>query len=472
MIWQFQRDFWSVFRRSNDNQNYLHSIDGLRSIASLLIILLHLVAIFTSFMLPYPNIQWQQYLMTSAFAFSSIMSFALEIFFMLSAFLLTYKLINQWNQNFTDVDTFLQKEYPISIIKRAFRFWPGILLATVIVFIFGEPLYPNSGYFFELFRHFNVWMFFQNYIDLEYWHFSSVPLWSVSIDMQAHVILPLLLYLLYSYRKSISIYKCLCILLLISIIRGIIVFNPTTMPVLSLAYRYPPLPLMAPNYVTGWLEKNYNLTVSPDFPGANPAKLFMHKMYLPLEARFGSFIIGAMLAIKLIQSSNHNNKPKTFKKYFFFSLICFHMLTLIQGPTPIAFPPPDLVLKIGIASSRQLFTIGQSFILFTALCPSTHPYHSPWIKKFLSLSIWIPISKLSYLVYLIHFRVAAELIFGGPFNFLKNYSITNAVLISLPIVLFVAQLISCIWYILAEKPIERLSHYYFEKKRLSKTYVK
>jgi peptidoglycan/LPS O-acetylase OafA/YrhL len=133
-------------------------------------------------------------------------------------------------------------------------------------------------------------------------------------------------------------------------------------------------------------------------------KLFMSKMYLPLEARFGSFIIGAMLAIKLLESTTHDNKPRKLKKYVFLVLICFQILTMIQRSNPSI--PPDLVLILAIASSRQLFAIGQAFILFTTLCPSSHPYHSPWIKKFLSLSIWIPISKLSYFVYLIHWRIA------------------------------------------------------------------
>jgi len=43
------------------------------------------------------------------------MSFGLEIFFMLSSFLLTYKLINQWNKNFPNVKFYLLKEYPLSI---------------------------------------------------------------------------------------------------------------------------------------------------------------------------------------------------------------------------------------------------------------------------------------------------------------------------------------------------------------------
>jgi peptidoglycan/LPS O-acetylase OafA/YrhL len=214
------------------------------------------------------------------------------------------------------------------------------------------------------------------------------------------------------------------------------------------------------------------LTFQFDFPDLNPGKMFMHQMYLPLEARFGSFIIGSILAIKLIQSSNqnHHNKSKTLKKILFFVLIYFHCLTLIQSPV-MPPNPPDFVIKLLIGCSRQIFTIGQAFILFSALCPSSHPYHSSWIKKFLSLSIWIPISKLSYFVYLIHWRISFELIFSGYLKFLKTFSITYAALISLSIVLFITEIISSIWFVLADKPIERAIQFYFFNTQRSKNHI-
>jgi peptidoglycan/LPS O-acetylase OafA/YrhL len=460
MFWKIREDLISLFIRDVDNKSYLNPIDGLRSIANILIILLHLISIFSAFISPYPDKEWEEYLMSGAFAFNGIMSFSLEIFFMISSFLLTYKLLNEWNKSYPNVKLFLLKDYPLLILKRAIRFWPGLFLSSLILLIFGEPRYPNSGYLFEFFRHLNIWMFFQNYIDLEYWYITFVHLWSISLDMQIHIIFPLILYLFYLKKLNLSIYNCLLILLLLSIIRGIIVFNPLTMPLLTTSYHYPSLPLSSPNHCINWFKINYNLTFSSDFPKSNPMKLFLDEMYFPLEARFGSFIIGSMLAIKLIQSSNHSNKPKRFKKFFFFILICFHILSMIQSPISPSLPS-NIIMKLIIGCSRQLFTIGQSFILFSGLCPSSHPYHSFWIKKFLSLSIWIPISKLSYFVYLIHLRISFELIFGGPLRFLTSYSVTYASLICLPIILLLSQFISCIWYILAEKPIQRAIKYYF-----------
>ena len=256
-------------------------------------------------------------------------------------------------------------------------------------------------------------------------------------------------------------YNSLLIVLIISIIRGMIVFNPVTMPVLSIVYRYPSLPLLSPNHLALWIERNYNITFSFDYSESNPMKLFMTKMHLPLEARFGSFIIGAMLAIKLLQIKSRDQKPKKWKKFFFFALIAFQLFTLIQRANLIV--PSNLVLIVIIASSRQLFAIGQAFILFTTLCPYTHNYHASWIRRFLSLPIWIPISKLSYLVYLIHWRIAFVLIFGGPLRFLQMYSVTYASLISLVIILLIVEPIACIWFLLVEKPIERVVQDVFDK---------
>ena len=449
--WHPRQDFLSLFIRTD---NYLYPVDGLRAIANLLIISCHLVTIFSTFIPSHPHIKWEEFLKSSAFIFSPLMAYGLEIFFMISGFLLTQKLINQWNKNNINHYLFLQ-QYPVLILKRACRFWPGMLLATLLMFIFGEPSYPNSTHLLELFRHLSVWMFFQNYIDIEYWFASLAPLWSISLDMQIHIILSLLLYLFYSCRKYISIYHSLGILFLLSIIISIMIFNLKTMPIILITRQYHNLPLLLPNHYIIWLQNTYNLTFPFQIQQSNPMKIFLHKMYLPLEARFGSFITGAMLSIKLMHLSSRNDQNSKVKKYFFLGLILLYPLSSVIVNVDMLLPRFERLVAISIACSRQIFALSQAFILFTALCPSTHPYHSPWIKQFLSLKIWIPISNLSYLVYLIHWRISFEFIFGGLLIFLKEYSITYAVVISLPIILFISQFISCIWHVFINKPIER-----------------
>jgi peptidoglycan/LPS O-acetylase OafA/YrhL len=466
MEWQIQRDLKAVFIRTDPMNNYFDPIDGLRAIASLLILSCHLVTIFCALIPMYPHAEWKQYLRSAAFALSPLMAYALEIFFMLSGFLLTHKQLLQW-KNYpaaAAAQHFSLQRYSVSILKRALRFWPGILLSTILMLICGEPRYPLSGYFFETMRHFSLWMFFQNYIDVEYWLASLAPLWSISLDMQIHIILPLLLHLFYSCKNYVSVYHSLITLFIFSIVLSIFTFNPTTMPILLITTRYNIFSLLMPSHYLLWLETNYNFTFPFQLSQSNPMKLFLHNMYLPLEARFGSFIVGSILATHVIDfSPKKDEKKPTFSKFFLLGLVFFYMISSMMQSVDSSSPVPDFVLTIVIPSSRQIFAICQAFILFTALCPSSDPYHSPWIRQFLSSRIWFPISKLSYLVYVIHWRISIELIFGGSLVFLKSYSITFAVIISLPIVLFVSQFISCIWFVLIEKPMERAVNRYLKR---------
>ncbi|CAF2937550.1 unnamed protein product [Rotaria sp. Silwood2] len=144
LYWQIQRDFLSLFSRDDFTKGYFDPIDGLRAIANLLIISCHLVTIFGAFVPSYPHVQWQEFLNSQAFILAPLMTLALEIFFMLSAFLLTHKLIIQWTKDDNSHRLFLQ-QYPKSILKRALRFWPGILLATIIMFICGESRNLNPA---------------------------------------------------------------------------------------------------------------------------------------------------------------------------------------------------------------------------------------------------------------------------------------------------------------------------------------
>ncbi|CAF4779291.1 unnamed protein product, partial [Rotaria sp. Silwood2] len=144
LYWQIQRDFLSLFSRDDFTKGYFDPIDGLRAIANLLIISCHLVTIFGAFVPSYPHVQWQEFLNSQAFILAPLMTLALEIFFMLSAFLLTHKLIIQWTKDDNSHRLFLQ-QYPKSILKRALRFWPGILLATIIMFICGESRSLNPA---------------------------------------------------------------------------------------------------------------------------------------------------------------------------------------------------------------------------------------------------------------------------------------------------------------------------------------
>ncbi|CAF4217067.1 unnamed protein product, partial [Adineta steineri] len=125
----------------------------------------------------------------------------------------------------------------------------------------------------------------------------------------------------------------------------------------------------------------------------SPVKPYMELMYMSLLSRYSSFIIGSILAFNLINVKNNVMiRYGTIKKYTYLTFIFLFMIILTIPTEPNAVS--DVVLTIMVSILQQTFAIAQAFILFSAICPPTHPYYSPWIRSFLSHPIWTPIAKL------------------------------------------------------------------------------
>jgi len=89
-------------------------------------------------------------------------------------------------------------------------------------------------------------------------------------------------------------------------------------------------------------------------------------------------------------------------------LISFGLLIAISVRLPENLPT---VLQLIItAAARQAISIAIASIIFSAICPETHPLHSPWLKWFMSFKFWFPLANLSFGMYLVHFRIQLELL--------------------------------------------------------------
>lgn len=434
-MWHFKSDYYSLFR-----PNEYGPVDGLRSISCLMIIAVHVITFLNSFITPYPSQEWKTFLKSYSFRLSALLSLSLETFFLLSGFLLTLKCL-KYNPCYN------WKEYLIYIIRRACRFWPGILLISIVMLILGEP----KGDWMS------IWLFYQNYIDIEQWSIGMAALWSISLDMQMHILLPIILYLiLNSTSNKQRNYKGLYLLIILSIVYSIIVFNPETMNMSMLASQYNLMELLMPPRIFDWITAEYNVTFAFQRPTEpSPIQPFMRKLYLPLISRYSSFIIGSILAAKITDIDKmvpiYYGK---IKKYLYLTLISLFMLVLAIPPESDAINP--VVFTIMISIIRQLFSTSVAFILFCTICPSDHPYHSTWIRWFLSLPIWTPIAKLSYLVYVLHFRIAFELITSNINLFHpKQYSIDILAPICVLLTFTISAILGAIWFLTVEKPFER-----------------
>lgn len=378
-------------------------IDGMRSISCLMIISAHIISLLNLLIPSYPHEHWMAYLKSYSYRLMPLLTLSLETFFMLSGFLLTLKFIRQ--RHF-----FSLKSYPMYILRRACR-----------------------------------------------WNNSIGVLWSISLDMQVHILLPLVLHFITKFNSNYQKpYLALYILIIPCIVYSLLVFNPKTMDLVTLLSRYNLVGLLMSEQNIDLIKDRYNVTMG--FEKSDDRSLvvpFMELVYLPLQSRYSSFVIGSILAFYLTDVKNKSMiRYSTIKKYIYFSLTLLLMILLTTPNEPDHVN--TTVLSIIVSITKQLFSISQAFILFSSICPLTHPYHSPWMKSFLSLPIWTPIANLSYLIYVIHFRIAFEFIMSQNHLFdSKRYSIDVLTPLCLLIVLTACLILSAIWSILVEQPFQR-----------------
>jgi hypothetical protein len=118
-----------------------------------------------------------------------------------------------------------------------------------------------------------------------------------------------------------------------------------------------------------------------------------------------------------------------------------HVLLLVYLFTFVHTSPPHPTLKICYffhspteevpleaqlfvtAALRNLSACSAALLLFRALVPSQHPWHSPFLAGFLSLSVWNEVAATSYCSYLVHFRLLMEIIYSAPLRDLIGLTI-------------------------------------------------
>ena len=146
-----------------------------------------------------------------AYHISLVGNYGVPLFFFLSAFLIT-ELLNREQQKFGTIS--IKSFY----IRRMLRIWPlyfvfffAIVLLTSTTGIFGTPIPLNAQLAFSFFS--GNW-----YITFNKWQSYCInPLWSVSVEEQLYILLPLVLY--YTGKKGLKVFSfCALIFAYIAII--------------------------------------------------------------------------------------------------------------------------------------------------------------------------------------------------------------------------------------------------------------
>lgn len=448
-ILSMKSDFVSLFAP----QKYA-PIDGLRAISCLMIILLHIICFVNLFVPSYPSHEWAAYLHSYSFQFTPILGLSLETFFVLSGFLLTIKCV-QDNYHLT------WKGYLVYVIRRACRFWPGTLLATLLSIV----LRNTEGNWIS------AWLFYGNYIDFSKMALAVGHLWSVSLDMQMHILIPIILYISAgSTSNQKRVYMTLYSLIMLSILYLYVVFNPETMNLQVIAVRSNIAASAMSQHSIDWIKDRYNATLAIKTAiESKGIKDFMENVYFPLGARYSSFLIGSIAAMNLVNTKNSRTLHiGQWRKYLYFTLVFLFMFALA---IPLKENSPDpLSATIGALTVRQLFAASVAFILFSTICPRDHACHSSWIRSFLSLRIWTPIAKLSYAIYVLHLGIGFHFVMSNSTIFdpaKKSFDVQS--LIWLALTFLICVVIGIVWYVVVEKPFERLMHRILPEKKKRNT---
>lgn len=195
----------------NQNKLYFQNLDSIRFIAALIVFLGH--GLSPSFhYLPIKDTFWGKLLKTISNGGTGV-----SIFFVLSGFLITYLLINEYEVNFKIA---VKKFY----MRRVLRIWPLYFLVVAFTFLIypmlksaigmNNPLGSNILYHLSFLSNFDV-------IQIEKFHAGNDAMsqnitWSVSIEEQFYLFWPLLFVFL---RRNFWIYGILLV------IAGSIVFR-------------------------------------------------------------------------------------------------------------------------------------------------------------------------------------------------------------------------------------------------------
>ncbi|CAF1487511.1 unnamed protein product [Adineta ricciae] len=399
----------------------------------------------------YPAKEWFDYLQSNTCILSTIFINSLEIFFVISGFLLTDSILTNKDNDETNYFTF--------ILKRSFRYYPGLILMFLYMYVFGdlEQSYPHnlkstvSNYLVHL-------LFLLNYTNLDHWFYTLHVHWSNCLDFHVYVVLSLILRQLWiKYKLTLNqIMRILIGVLLLSVAICYYCFD-SSIEVVKMGVQVHPL-----DHITFETSKalfdTYNLPLPQnDSHSIDHERLsnFM-KFYLASHMRFGSFITGSILAVKLLINKKENFvNGNRIKKYLYWALSLCLCIMLFSTRPSMDLPRPPIVL---ICSVRQLLSVAIAYSLYTTLVDEKSVYYNGYLNQFLSSKFFKPFSKLSYLVYLIHWRLAFDLVGRTPLKKLINYHVDTAALICFPLVLIISEAVACCWYCLIEQPFIRLTN--------------
>lgn len=193
---------------TSNNVKYIHGLDGLRAISVILVILFHYSSYF-------PEAFSSSYSLLPAIGKAlSIGWVGVDIFFVISGFLITTILIRNPVES--------TKEYLTFIQRRAKRLLPAYFFCVIVVLLAALFIYPDDkivrNQYLLWTMSSNISTLFGDRSALGGEHFSMFHFWSLALEWQFYITFPLAIALIKSARSAAMIAIALAVISRISLI--------------------------------------------------------------------------------------------------------------------------------------------------------------------------------------------------------------------------------------------------------------
>lgn len=200
----------SVLSNRLSSKTYYPFLDGFRAWAVLWVVLHHMNSFFNTRELF--GIYFYR-----AFRFNIAGHLGVDMFFVISGFLITGLLLDDFNNGKINFKRFY--------IRRIFKIIPQFYFAVFFVFAFSRvvPSFTVPEYIEETFQYgqsfpFSYFLFYQNYVN----EFSMLAhTWSLAIEEQFYLVYPMVLYLIVANQKKIENRRRTLTIVLILFIVGV-----------------------------------------------------------------------------------------------------------------------------------------------------------------------------------------------------------------------------------------------------------
>ena len=406
----------------------LAPVDGLRALSTLSLVALHTAMIATSFLKP-GTPDWQRVTQHPLFGLFLGGSLQTDIFLLLGGLLAGLRLRSQAQRGGAAKGSLTS-----DVTRRALRLWPVTLLQLGLGYVvLGEPR-GKAPWIATIVA--TVLTFVNNYGSTAiHTSLACTPGWSVCVDFQCGLALSAAWRAL---RRRLPSPDAAARWLLgaafaasLAIRAAVFFGNPTAMSVIRMPMHFGQVQSGAS---AAWFQtqfppfkwliefgSGFGTAGLPASDTTAAAWKYLGALYFPTHARFGPYVLGALIAwcLPAPGTAPHgaDSAPPSRGVLRSLPLVFFTMQSLATLGAAMMPPPldvealPPAVHALATIAGPSLGAAAAGFLLYTALVPESSRWHNPWLRSFLGWRPFRWLADKSFAVNMLHFRLILGLIF-------------------------------------------------------------